>query len=131
MNLLGGSELGDGRMELWEEKKGIPESNHHQKKKWLVYPSPSSTSPLLFCIPRGTEAALLCLLRSSSTGHPYPVHQPLPRPGHHLHHLHQRHHHVSGALQPAPGEGRGRWNATWRSACCTCCTCCSKNTQHF
>lgn len=96
-------------MEGWicgKEKKGIPESNHHQKKG-LVYPPPSSTSPLLSSIPRGTKAALLCLLRSSPTGHPYPVHQPLPGPGHHLHHLHQRHHHVSGALQPAPGEVMG------------------------
>lgn len=72
-----------------------------EQKEFPTFPRLTSALSIL----RGPEAALLRLVRSSAAGHPHPVHQPLPGPRHHLHHLHQRHHDVTGALQPAPGGG--------------------------
>lgn len=64
---------------------------------WSQAPSPC----------RGPAPALLRRLLTHPPLHPLAVHQPLPRPFHHLHHRGQRHHHVHGALQPAQGGARG------------------------
>lgn len=55
---------------------------------------------------RGPAPALLRGLLTYAPLHPLAVHQPLPGPLHHLHHLPQRHYHVHGALQPAQGGER-------------------------
>lgn len=55
---------------------------------------------------RGPAPALLRGLLAYTPLHPFAVHQPLPGPLHHLHHLPQCHHHVHGALQPAQGGER-------------------------
>lgn len=81
----------------------------------VFFPSVYSLHCFVFLLPlvflhhcllsvRGPEAALLRLLRTHAPRYPHSVHQPLPGFGHHFHHLHQRHHHVSGALQPATGD---------------------------
>lgn len=59
---------------------------------------------------RGPAPALLRRLFTHAPLHPFAVHQPLPGPLHHLHHLPQCHHHVHGALQPAQG---GRLGPGW------------------
>lgn len=69
----------------------------------------SDFSLFTFILSRGPKAALLCVIWSSSACYPHPVHQPLSGLGHHLYHLHQCHHHVSGALQPATGDHTSRW----------------------
>lgn len=50
-------------------------------------------SVYLFVCSRGQAEALLCGLLSPAPVYPHTVHQPLPGPLHHLHHLHQCLHH--------------------------------------
>ena len=78
----------------------------------MANPETHLLSPLSNSIPppaprlspsRGPEDPLLRVVRPHPPDRPHAVHQPLPGPDYHLHHLHQRHHHVPGALQPAQG----------------------------
>lgn len=80
---------------------------------FLTNPNPSlpcfSSSFFTCSLSRGPEAALLRILWSGPVGYPHSLYQPLPGPGHHLYHLYQCHHHVSGALQPATGDHTSWW----------------------
>uniref|UniRef100_A0A8K9V2A5 Ion transport domain-containing protein n=1 Tax=Oncorhynchus mykiss TaxID=8022 RepID=A0A8K9V2A5_ONCMY len=59
------------------------------------------------------EDPLLCQLQPPPPVDPHSVYHLLPRPLHHLHHLYQRHHHVTGTLQPATSKTGGSGVHVW------------------
>lgn len=80
-------------MSIFPEEKTSPTryKMYHVKKSFIHV--------FLFSTNRSPKAALLFQLQPHTPDDPHTVHKPLPGPHHHLHHLHQRHHHVPRALQ--------------------------------